>query len=336
MSSLVVSQAHPVSMLGLVVAVDGKLVTLDSAPTFVIYNTTTLPATVLQASTAGTLEGTGRYSAKVAGVAWTPAAIASQAKIVWSFTLPDGTAKTVAKTFEVVAATVGEFPEDTYALVADVKAAYSMLASSDRKIREGLIAWRDLVDDYCGQTFRHRYQTRRIKGAGGRKMFLQEPLALETLYLNNSTVAASNAWFLSYTEGVRRWNPTLEFDDYSLNSDYGGLFTRRVATDFMEGQPQKITGVWGFVDESTQQMPAAVRDAVITGCGLYLKAFEEVGGAANGAPGLVRREETDAHSIEYSVSGRLSAPGAISFLRDPAVRDLLNRYKSPIKLGWVG
>ncbi len=340
MASLIINQAHPLELLALAVVVDGKLVDCDSDPTFVIEDVSTLPATSIRTSTAGTKIGTGRYAAKVSGAAWTPASAYARARITWTFTPPDGEETTVAKYFEVVASTVGEKGEFTYTTVAEVKELHPALASFDsRRIRDMIIQWRDHVDNYCAQRFALRYASSKIRGEGGRKLYLKEPLfGLHELYLNSDTEAYSNTYFRVLTGDSHRWNPIVEFDMGTITAEYGGLFTPELKTgEFAKNYTQIVKGVWGFVDEATQQAPFGVREASRIGVGLTIQAHWKDGGKAVGAPGLVRSEETDMHRIDYSVSGKTSIAGPVmSIMRDPAVRDHLNRFRAPINMGWVG
>jgi len=335
-ASLVKDIAAPPTLLGLAVQQDGVLVDVYSAR-FRILNESDLPATVVVASTEvvgtdGHL-GTGRYIPWTGGARWTPAATMSRGVVEWTYQIENGDDDIVVRRpFEVLATSAASTAAAVYCLQADVAAVGEHFQTS-RAIRQLQLEWVDIVQRHCSQRFVPVFETKRNPGTGTGWYFLSEPLfGVESMLVNGQTDAVTLTDYEFYgATGQHRWNPKICKISTTAQPS---IFVRgsSSSTPFSSTLKTTISGVWGFVDEETQDTPSAVQRACSIGIALAAKQLDDLNPASNIAGGLKVKEETDQHTIEWGMSSGKSRPGGMAILRDPAIREVLDLYRRPIRI----
>lgn len=333
-SSLIKDQIHPADMLALYVQVDGVLTDVYEAKFAIFDESSAIPGTAGLTGTVTT--GAGHFLTGCYGVYdavnvrfWKPTSTIKRGRVEWSYKLAStDSAVLVTRYFEVLEATVASRPAQTLVLLQDVKDFGTIGSATDTRLRTAILEWRDVIERYCKQRFRPVRETRRFRGTGSSMLFLPEPVfGVSEFYANSETTKRLLTEFTFYgATGNDRRNPKME---WALSE--GSIFAPSGGGTFVSGLIQKLSAVVGFIEEDTLGAPLAVQEAMIRGVRLGLRA-DLSGGSAGSPGGVIKREETDGHAIEYAVSSGSAKGGFLSILKDPAIRDALTFYVGPISL----
>lgn len=330
-ASLIQGVVHPKEMLALYVAVDGVLTDAHEVKYEIFNESAGLPGSSLIAKTVTTTGkfATGCYGAYDTTGYWAPSAAYSRCRIEWKYKIKstDTDYTVVVRTFEVVATSVGSKAEQVHILIQDVKDAGYIGTTTDRRLREAILEWREAVERYCRQRFRTVRESKRVRGSGGRVLFLAEPaVAVSAFRPNSETVDRDLTQFTFWgLVGDERRNPRIEWGAKATDS----IYYPTSSGFFGAGLVNTLSGVFGFVEPDTFEAPYQVQRAIVRGV-LLLVADDEAGGRAGVPGGPKASEEADGHKVSYAVSSGKSRGGMLSILKDTMIRDVLDLYRAPV------
>lgn len=313
-STIIAGAEHPKDLLALYVhSGEGRLVDADEAK-FAVFNATSgYPGTQVfpvsgyedVTDTDGHVS-TGYYAAYDGDAPWAPATTYARAYVKWVYTV-DGEERTAIRHFESVATTVTTSPGPALALIQDVRDVNALSAYTDKSVLVSLRWWRATVERYCNQRLWPAYETRRITARTGGTLFLPERCLVADV-LDADAISYDLTRVQVYIE---RENPKVVFGT-------GGAFGVVSKTTYW------VKGAWGYFDLDTGDVFQELTDEVA-------KTVADVL-LHDGAPssmGVVRREKTDGHEIEFSVVGGTVRLGFLALLKSPVMRDMLSMMSAP-------
>lgn len=333
-SSILTGQEHPLELLALFVQDEGILADAYQVEYQIFDDSSSLSGTQLYPAVAGNREdvtigsghyGTGQYGAwdSVTGAPWVPSADVARGRVVWYYTLVEGGAeRVVERRFEALSSTVASQPDQSLALIQDMRDAdITTSLVSDRDVYLTIRTWSELVRRYTGHSFLPEYKLKRLKWRPLATLHFSEPL----FGLAEFRVDGSDAYDLDYLRvwGVgfdERRNSRIEFI-----SAYGPRF------GFVRRCIVRVTGVWGYFDPDTFDPPVALQDMTIDA---IVKVLDEDTGP--GSYGSIKREKVDGHEIEYNFTLSATRSGMLALLKSAAFRDLLDLYKAPNGISAAG
>ena len=330
-ATLLNGQAPPADLLALYVQKDGKLVDA-SAVSYVITDLVTGSQIEANSDALAGKIATGVYSATLSGGGlWTPSATYARAAIEWSYTL-DSETKKLVRFFEVLTPDGIIKPSLGLCLVQDVKDAGSTETSSSKIWSMGQ-RWTSLIERTARQRFRPIRETKRFRGQGGTLMLLPEPcFGVSKMEIEDSDVDTS-LFHVYGAAGRERFNPRIE-----LLSEVRNIYRVRISSRFYESHMVELSGVWGFLDVDTQwsagvnylEPPREIIGAAARGA--YLSIYEAGGENAAVSSGVIKKETTDGHSVEYAVAQPTATRPVMDILKDPEIADAIKLYRAPIHI----
>ena len=330
-ATLLNGQTPPADLLALYVQDEGKLVDA-SAVSYVITDLVTGSQITANADALAGKIATGVYSAVLSGGGlYTPSQTYARAAIEWSYTV-GGNTKKLVRFFEVLTSDGVIKPSLNLCLVQDVKDAGSTETSSAKLWNMGQ-RWTSLIERTARQRFRPIRETKRFRGQGATLMLLPEPcFGVSKIEIEDSEVSSSLFHVFGAT-GRERFNPRIE-----LLSEVRNIYRVRISARFYESHKVEVSGVWGFVDVDTQwsasvnylEPPREIIQAAARGA--YLSIFEAGGANIAVAPGVIKKETTDGHSVEYAVSQPTATRPVMDILKDPEIADAIKLYRAPIHI----
>lgn len=293
------------------------------------------------------------------GLPWAPSDSTPRARVVWR--LDSGI--TFERDFEVLESGTG--PLLLGATVADLRSLGLPVRVTDVQAVSRLREWTLLFERLARQRFRPALDCRVFKGRNSGTVFLPEPLvglyhvvpgsysdpaslsraaagtALMTRTADENLAIMARDFRVSATRGEERRNPTIELatdtavypldlsGGFPVITSPGNYFT--LPPQFAAGQPYTAFGVWGFVEDESQDTPLVVRTAIAQGTMLSLGYTPR----GLGVTGAITGETTDGHSISYAIQTGAISGGLLSLLRNPAIRDALTLYRAPRAIGAI-
>ena len=329
-ATLINGQTPPADLLSLYVQEEGKLKDA-SAVSFTITDLVTGSEIVSNTDALSGKIATGVYSAVSGGSLWTPSATYARAAIEWSYTL-DGVVRKLIRFFEVVTADGIIKPSLGLCLIQDIKDAGSTETSSSKLWSMGQ-RWTSLIERTARQRFRPIRETKRFRGQGSTMMLLPEPcFGISKIEIEDSEVS-SNLFHVYGSIGRERFNPRVE-----LLSEVRNIYRVRISSRFYESHKVEVSGVWGFMDVDTEwsagvnylEPPREIIGAAARGA--YLSIYEAGGASVAVSTGMIKKETTDGHSVEYAVSTPTASRPVMDILKDPEIADAIKLYRAPIHI----
>ena len=334
MWTLPVNVQHQYDQLALYVQSEGKLTDAYSVSYQVFDDSAGYPGTqVLPGAGAEAVTVTGKFATGCYGVydsstqlPWVPASPIARGRVLWRYTLESGGPEhVVERPFAVVADTVTVAPKRTLALVQDLKDQDSTLASefSDRALLAVLEQWTDRVERYCRARLTPVRETVKVRYRPSTSAFLKERLyGLASFTDEGSSIAVplTSLEVRGYTDRSYG-NPRVDFS------------SRTYTAGRVEWSYAAIDGVWGNFDDETLStaidIVAVTSDAIVR---ILLDAY----GQLNIPIGVIKREKTDGHEIEYATISTKVRTGMMSAMKSPELMDILAHYRSPIGVEMTG
>ncbi len=214
-----------------------------------------------------------------------------------------------------------------YVTVSEVRAEGAPSSCSDSRIESRIAKWEQLVEQITGNIFRVIEPGElTFDGNNSHILHFSLPLVQVTSLKTNDQDTALNA--TEYTAYTRRQPPQDDRRNPRIVLTPTGVATifRTNPGIFVRGLDQKITAKWGFVDEGatpgTYVTPPPVKSAIIELICLDLGNYFDGAHQA----GLVTRETTDGHTIEYSET---NSTKSLYSMVPSRIMDVLGIYRRP-------
>lgn len=214
-------------------------------------------------------------------------------------------------------------PGGFYVLIQDVRdAGITVTQASDAVVLAAINLWEQYVERWTRNFFRQVNTVVTFDGNNSRMLFMPIPMiAVNSLKVNSGAAALPATQFVAHIGRQApkddRWNPRIELR--ALTS-----LTHTASGVFRKGLDQVVDGAWGFL-ESDGSTPQAIIRAVLK---LVVEDIRSGGAGGGTASGIIKREKTDDHEVEYSEAGGSAA--RFTLPRD--VVDLLAPYRAPFAI----
>lgn len=243
-----------------------------------------------------------------------------------------------AEDFEVLVQSAGS-SSDWYISVDDVRNAGLLEADhSDADVIAAIEMWQQFLERACRQWFNARSMIFQVDGTDSDTLHFGVPIiTIDYLKINDRTDEFDPELYRVYSGNKYpddRGNPRIKLVAPYVRRDifvsYGDGRTK-----FRKGRlNQEIKGTFGYLesDGSTPKMISrALLKTVIAK--LTTPVYSPSGTAPPSILGMVLKEKTDGHSIEYGTPGgevSKRRPGLSGIIQDPEVLDIIKLYKAPI------
>ena len=318
--------------LGLYVQVNGVLTAPFLVEMQIIDDAAGYPGTVTVPIAGGWSELTvlGLVATGVFGVydedaaaTWTPASAISSGRVRWRYKVADGDDYVyVERAFEVVATTVTQVPTEHIALVQELKDA-GVTGVTDRALWLSIKDWTKRVLAATAQSLGPVWESKRLYARTGEGPFLPTPLYGLSIYRieeDDSDLDLTDLLVFGATVMGRK-NPRIERSCNVRPGYSDGV--RRVVT---------VTGAWGYFEPDTFAPPEFLTSTMLSALADVLMNTE----AKPPELGPVKREQTDAHEIEFAVIATKVRAGWLSLLKSPELREAIEVCRRPISLAVTG
>lgn len=357
MPALARGQANTPSILNWFVTVGGVQTDVNDVGFRILDISAGLPGTQIFPATPDTYESvtaapghfsTGSYYAydNEHAVGWTPdiAEALGTHRVEWRWRVTvDDPYQLGTEDFEVLVQSEGS-SDDMYVSVADIRAeGVTTDMVSDIRVMAAIQTWQAFLERACRQWFNPKTLIIKFDGTDSDAIHFGVPIiSVDYLRVNGLKTDLQCSLYKVYNS-IRypddRRNPRIklvsedELDIYTAPLIYGRMKFRKGRHN------QEVKGTFGFTEEDGS-VPLLIRRALTKL--VVQKIANPIFKADPGddtvplpplLQGILKKEETDGHSLEWTTAGgdiKPRAPGLIGITQDQEILDIIKLYKAPI------
>jgi hypothetical protein len=334
-TTLPINRQHKYPELALYTHLEGKLTNAYVVRYQVYDDSAGYPGTLLLPTSGSTTvtTGAGNFDTgcygvydPLTGLPWVPLAAMTRGRVVWSYRwAAGGELFTVERAFEVVEASVTQVPADNLFLIQDFKDALGAITppANDRDTFQLIKFWTERIQRYCRTDFFLRKAVKRFRWRPSTSLLFDVPLfAMKSMTEDESVTAIDNDDLVVWTVSDDPGNTKIEM----RTSETPGFGPIRMGV-------ARVDGVWGYVDPETLGPPYSLQDTAVT---TVARVYASSTGTLVDPVGIIKREETDGHEIEYAVVSTEVRSGLLALLKSIELRDQLDMYRAPIGIAMTG